>query len=42
MLIHVTNGQMRIGLRKQTTIRRDWVMMDNWELNYFGKEKPAN
>lgn len=42
VLIHVTNGQMRIGLRKQTTIRRDWVMMDNWELNYFGKEKPAN
>lgn len=34
----VTNGQLRIGLRKTTTIRRDWVMLDNWKLEYLGKE----
>jgi hypothetical protein len=36
--VQVTNGQLRIGLRKSTTIRRDWVMIDNWKLEYLGKE----
>ena len=36
--VQVTNGQLRIGLRKNTTIRRDWVMIDNWKLEYLGKE----
>jgi len=35
--VQVTNGQLRIGLRKNTTIRRDWVMIDNWKLEYLGK-----
>lgn len=35
--VNVTNGQVRIGLRKSTTIRRDWVMIDNWKLEYLGK-----
>ena len=35
--VNVTNGQLRIGLRKSTTIRRDWVMLDNWQLIYYGK-----
>lgn len=33
----VSNGQLCIGLRKSTTIRRDWVMLDNWQLIYLGK-----
>ena len=36
--VEVRNGQLRIGLRKTTTIRRDWVMIDNWKLEYLGKE----
>ena len=36
--VQVTNGQLRIGLRKTTTLRRDWVMIDNWKLEYLGKE----
>lgn len=36
--VQVTNGQLRIGLRKNTTLRRDWVMIDNWKLEYLGKE----
>lgn len=38
IVLQVTNGKLRIGLRKNTTIRRDWVMMDNWKLEYLGKE----
>lgn len=37
LTVNVTNGQLRIGLRKSTTIRRDWVMLDNWQLIYYGK-----
>lgn len=36
--VTVTSGQLRIGLKKETTIRRDWVMIDNWKLEYLGKE----
>lgn len=34
--VQVTNSQLRIGLHKTTTIRRDWVMIDNWKLEYLG------
>ena len=36
LLVEVTNGKLRIGARKSTTIRRDWVMLDNWKLEYLG------
>lgn len=36
--VQVSNGKLRIGLRKTTTIRRDWTMIDNWKLEYLGKE----
>ena len=35
--VNVTTGKLRIGIRKTTTIRRDWVMIDNWKLEYLGK-----
>ena len=35
--VRVTTGKLRIGIRKTTTIRRDWVMFDNWKLEYLGK-----
>ena len=38
VMIHVTNGTMRIGIRKDTAVRRDWLMFDNWSLTYYGKE----
>jgi len=34
--VQVTNGKLRIGIKKTTTIRRDWVMFDNWKLEYLG------
>ena len=36
--VQVTNGKLRIGMKKDTTIRRDWVMIDNWKLEYLGKK----
>ena len=36
--VEVTNGQLRIGLKKEEAIRRDWLMIDNWKLEYLGKE----
>ncbi len=36
--VQVTGGKLRIGLRKSSYIRRDWVMIDNWKLEYLGKE----
>ena len=35
--VAVTTGKLRIGIRKSTTIRRDWMMFDNWKLEYLGK-----
>lgn len=35
--VEVTGGKLRIGLQKTTTIRRDWLMFDNWKLEYLGK-----
>ena len=37
--VQVANGKLRIGLRKSTTLRRDWVMLDNWKLEYLGREE---
>lgn len=36
--VTVTTGKLRIGIRKSTTIRRDWVMIDNWKLEFLGRE----
>lgn len=34
--VQVSNGQLRIGLKKSQLIRRDWLMIDNWKLEYLG------
>lgn len=31
------NGVLRIGVRKQTTISKDWMCLDNWKLEYYGE-----
>ncbi len=36
--VEVTNGKLRVGLKKNEAIRRDWLMIDNWKLEYLGKE----
>ena len=32
-----TNGTLRIGIRKTTTINGDWTCVDNWKLEYYGE-----
>ena len=31
------DGQLRIGVRKSTTIGSDWMCLDNWQLEYYGE-----
>lgn len=33
------NGELRIGVRKNTTISNDWTCIDNWALEYYGNVK---
>ena len=30
------DGELRIGVRKFTTINSDWMCLDNWRLEYYG------
>ena len=37
----VTDGTLRIGIRKETGEEGDWVIFDNFRLTYYGTEAPA-
>ncbi|MBR6590420.1 MAG: dockerin type I repeat-containing protein [Bacteroidaceae bacterium] len=41
VLVEVTDGTLRIGVKKDTLITSDWTMFDNFELTYYGTEKPT-
>ena len=32
-----SDGILRIGVRKSTTIQEDWMCLDNWKLEYYGE-----
>ena len=34
-------GNVELGIRKDATIGNDWIIMDDFELYYLGKEAPA-
>ena len=34
-------GNVEVGIRKLATIGGDWVIMDDWQLFYLGKEAPT-
>lgn len=36
--VTVSDSKLRIGIQKSEYIRRDWLMIDNWKLEYLGKE----
>ena len=38
LIVHVTDGTLRIGVRKQTEVYRDWTCFDNFRLLYYGTE----
>ncbi len=41
VLVEVTDSFLRIGVKKDTLITSDWTMFDNFELTYYGTEKPT-
>lgn len=32
-----SDGILRIGVRKSTTLQEDWMCLDNWKLEYYGE-----
>ncbi len=36
-----TNGEVRIGLKNSASVSGNWVIYDNWGLNYYGKGDDA-
>lgn len=35
-------GSIKLGIRKETLIGNDWVVMDNWKLFYLGADVPES
>ena len=42
VIVKVTDGTLRIGVAKPEQIAGDWVVMDNWQLKYYGEVKSEN
>ena len=38
LMVYVDNGELRIGVRKETAVARDWTCFDNFRLIYMGNE----
>jgi hypothetical protein len=38
--VWVSNGTLRLGIRKETGDEGDWVIFDNFRLTYYGSQKP--
>lgn len=37
IIVKVTDGTLKIGLKKPVKLDNDWVIMDNWTLTYYGE-----
>ena len=40
LTVQVTDGTLRVGVKKETLIDSDWTIFDNFELYYVGTEDP--
>lgn len=38
--VHVTDGTLRLGVRKDAESTNDWAIFDNFRLTYYGTEQP--
>ena len=38
LMVPVTNGTLKIGVKKDLGYKRDWTMWDNWHLYYLGTQ----
>ena len=41
LIVEVTDGTLRIGVKKDILVTGDWTIFDNFELTYYGTEKPT-
>lgn len=41
VIVAVTDGTLRIGVKKDVKIEADWTIFDNFELTYYGNDVPA-
>ena len=42
LLVHVTDGILRIGVKKETGEMGDWAIFDNFNITYYGASFAAN
>ncbi len=42
VFVNVTNGTLRIGIRKETLVENDWTCFDNFQLTYYGSNATIN
>lgn len=42
LTVHVTDGKLRVGIKKDANVGADWVIMDSWRLTYYGTDKPID
>jgi hypothetical protein len=38
--VNVTDGTLRLGIRKDAESKNDWTIFDNFRLTYYGEENP--
>ncbi len=42
LVIKVTDGKLRVGIKKETNVDTGWVIMDTWRLTYTGNDMPTD
>ncbi|MBQ9560532.1 MAG: hypothetical protein IJ614_06095 [Prevotella sp.] len=40
IIVHVTDGTLRVGLKKTVAVTNDWTCFDNFRLDYLGTAEP--
>lgn len=39
LVVKVTDGKLRVGIKKDANVGSDWVIMDRWRLTYYGNDE---
>ena len=39
LVVKVTDGKLRVGIKKDANVGADWVIMDSWRLTYYGNDE---
>lgn len=42
VIVNVTDGKLRVGVRKDEKVTSDWLIIDNFKLYYFGDNSSKN